>query len=103
MLFSYYVLFMKNIILLFVGVLLGLFLWANIGFRFTQDMSVQAVEDAFDQAYSGLQVSYSGSVADTMWDDFSQRLKENIAVKKDELKEEIKKSLWKKLFGGRAE
>jgi len=73
--------------------LIWIFVWVNWGYHFTQDLSMTAVEEVLDDAYSGVQVAYSGSVTQEMLLTFNTKLKANIVRKKQELTQELKRSL----------
>jgi len=84
---------MKKILWILLVFVFGIFLWIHRGYNFTQDLSTEAVTDVLDNAYSGLQVRYSWSVAQDMLQDFNEQLKASIQDKKEELTLQIKASL----------
>lgn len=84
---------MKKILFIILALLVGVVLGSIFGYRFTQDLSMQAVEDVLDEAYSGVQVAYQDSEAQAMVQDFNEKLKENIAAKKAELEEQVRLSI----------
>jgi len=81
---------MKSLFILIVGIVIGLFLWANIWFKFTQDLSIQAVENAFDGSLSDINLTWSSSSTKELADKFNKQLKERIELEKAALWEKVK-------------
>lgn len=75
-------------LLFLFGVLFG----ANLGFNFTKDLSIQAVEEVMVEAYSGVLETYSGSLADDMLVDFQKNMKLYYQTKKDQIAEDLRRS-----------
>jgi len=84
---------MKFIIALIVGFVLGIMVGTGVGFKFTQDLSVKAVEDVLDNSSELLQNAYSGSNTQGTVQDFNVKIKEQIDVKKKEFADQAKQGM----------
>lgn len=101
---------MKKLILIIIVFVLGALFGANMWYKMIQDMSTKTVKETFEQSKDLLLESYSGSVSQEILNEYNAKLQEQIELKKQEINEEIKKSLKEyindkidNMFGGSSE
>jgi len=77
---------MKTLFIFIVGIVVGLFLWAKMWINFTQDLSIEAVENVLNESMTAMQSSGS----DSQTRKFNEIMMQKLEKQKTELSEKLK-------------